>query len=87
MVDPSEGQSCPLMERQMNAFTHKPEGSLTGVYFHPTHTKALWNKVWAEARKQDWFADDVGCVGNKDGFFYFQKPRITTGFARVKVEG
>jgi hypothetical protein len=87
MVDASEGQSCPLMERQMNAFTHKPEGSLAGAFFHPTKTKGLWNMVWAEARSQDWYSDDVGYVGNKDGYFYFQKPSVTTGFARIRVEG
>jgi hypothetical protein len=67
------------------AFTHKPKGPLSDVYFHPTNTKALWDKVWTEARAQDWWSDDLGCVGNKDGYFYFQKRGLTTGYARVYV--
>jgi len=67
------------------AFTHKPKG-ISGVYFHPTNTKALFDLVWAEARKQDLYPSDeshLGCVGNKDGYFYFQIRGLTTGFARV----
>ena len=71
----------------MNAFTHKPNGPLSEVFVHPTATKALWNKLWTEARRQDWWQDDVGYVGNKDGYFYFQRPALTTGFARIKLEG
>jgi hypothetical protein len=91
MFNPSQGQSCPVMERKMTnlaAFTHKPKGHLDGVYFHPINTKALWDKVWAEARKQDWFPADeksIGYVGNKDGYFYFQISGLKTGFARIKV--
>lgn len=70
----------------MNAFIHKPKGYLSDVYFHPYNTKALWDKVWAEAKRQDWWQPNVGCVGNKDGYFYFQIPGLTTGFARIKVE-
>jgi hypothetical protein len=67
------------------AFTHKPK-RLNGVYFHPTNTKALFDLVWAEARKQDLYPADekhLGCVGNKDGYFYFQIRGLTTGFARI----
>jgi hypothetical protein len=71
----------------LSAFIHKPK-RLDGVFFHPVHTKALWDKVWAEARRQDWWDENsVGCVGNKDGYFYFQIRGLTTGFARIKVEG
>lgn len=71
----------------MNAFTHKPGRTLlAGTFFSPVHTKALWDKVWAEARRQAWWSDDLGCVGNDGaGNFYFQKPGCTTGFACVKV--
>lgn len=68
------------------AFTHKPKGNLDGVYFHPINTKPLWDKVWSEAKKQDWWQDNVGCVGNKDGYFYFQVPGLKTGFARIEIE-
>lgn len=68
------------------AFTHKPKGCLDDVYFHPVHTRALWDKVWTQARQQDWWQDNVGCVGNKDGCFYFQIPGLTTGFARLEVK-
>ena len=67
------------------AFTHKPK-RLDGVFFHPTSTKALFDLVWAEARKQGLYPADethIGCVGNKDGYFYFQIRGLTTGFARV----
>ena len=67
------------------AFTHKPK-RLNGVFFSPTVTKALFDLVWAEARKQDLYPSDeshLGCVGNKDGYFYFQIRGLTTGFARV----
>jgi hypothetical protein len=70
----------------MNAFTHKPKGSLSDVYVHPLNTKALWDKVWAKAREQDWWSDDLGYVGNKDGWHYFQKRGLTTGFARIKQD-
>lgn len=68
-----------------SAFIHKPK-SLSGILFSPVHTKALWDKVWDAARSSDWFEDNVGCVGNWDGFFYFQIPGLTTGFARVTVD-
>ena len=71
------------------AFTHRPKGHLGEVYFHPKHTKALWDTVWAEARKQDWWPDDeksIGCVGNRDGYFYFQIRGLTTGFGRIRID-
>lgn len=68
-----------------SAFIHKPK-TLDGVFFTPTETKALWDKVWAAAKAQDWWEDDLGCVGNQDGFFYFQVRGLTTGFARVQIE-
>jgi hypothetical protein len=74
----------------MTAFTHKPKSLRNELFFHPTHTKALWDKVWTKARKQDWFPTDektIGCVGNEDGYFYFQIRGLTTGFARLKIEG
>jgi hypothetical protein len=69
------------------AFIHKPK-HLEGVFFHPTHTNALWDKVWTEARKQDWWPTDektIGYVGNENGYFYFQISGLTTGFARIKL--
>jgi hypothetical protein len=69
-----------------NAFIHRPKGNLSGVYFHPTATRMLWNLVWDEARKQDWFTPDVGYIGNDGkGNFYFQLSGVTTGFAKVHV--
>lgn len=70
----------------LNAFIHQPKNLNTGVFVSPTHTKALWAKVWAAARAQDWFSENVSLVGNADGYFYFQKRGLTTGFARVKVQ-
>lgn len=67
------------------AFIHKPK-RLDGVFVSPVHTKALWDRVWAAAKAQDWWEADLGLVGNKDGYFYFQVRGLTTGFARVKVE-
>lgn len=69
----------------MNAFIHRPKGRLAGEFFHPVHTKLLWVKVWDAASAQPWFGPNVDYVGNQDGYFYFQKPGVTTGFARVKV--
>lgn len=68
------------------AFTHRPENLRNEVFFHPVETKVLWDKVWAEARKQDWWQDGITCVGNSDGYFYFQIRGLTTGFARLKVD-
>lgn len=68
-----------------SAFTHKPK-RLDGVFFTPVDTKALWDKVWTAAKAQDWWEQDVACVGNQDGFFYFQIRGLTTGFARVQIE-
>jgi hypothetical protein len=74
---------------QMNrsAFTHKPKSLRDEVYFHPIHTKPLWDKVWAAAKSQDWYEPEMSYVGNDGEFFYFQIAGLTTGFARLKIEG
>lgn len=67
-------------------FTHRPRGYITDQHFSPVHTKPLWDKVWEAARKEPWYNDrDISCVGNKDGYFYFQKRGIVTGFARIYI--
>lgn len=68
-----------------SAFNHKPKNLAGGAFFHPLNTKALWDKVWTAAKAQDWYEPNLTCVGNKDGFFYFQIWGLTTGFARVKI--
>jgi hypothetical protein len=68
-----------------SAFIHKPK-EMT-AFVHPVHTKVLWHAVWDEARKQDWHSDDLTLVGGHDGYFYFQKSGVTTGYARLQVEG
>jgi hypothetical protein len=69
-----------------SAFIHKPKSLAGGVFFHPLDTKILWDTVWNAAKAQDWYEPDLCCVGNKDGFFYFQIRGLTTGFARVTVD-
>lgn len=76
-------------EQMQTAFTHKPKRLSNDVYFHPVHTKTLWDKVWTKARKQDWWPTDettIGYVGNQNGYFYFQIKGLTTGFARILVD-
>lgn len=67
------------------AFNHRPRKLDNEIYVCPVNTKPLWDKVWAAARAQDWYEDDVGLVGNHQGFHYFQINGLTTGFARVAV--
>jgi hypothetical protein len=66
----------------MNYFTHKPRGYLDSV-IHPIRTKKFWDAVWQAARAQPWWHDDLGYVGSKDGYHYFQAKGVTTGFARL----
>ena len=70
-----------------SAFTHHPTRKqlLRGVYFHSIHTRALWDRVWAAARAQDWYEPEIGMVANDGEHFYFQIRGLTTGFARVTL--
>lgn len=66
-----------------NAFIHRPKRLANEICFHPS--SPYWGRVWDAAKAQDWWQPNVGCVGNDKGYFYFQIPGLTTGFARVEV--
>jgi hypothetical protein len=78
-----EGQWCPLMESKMhNHFTHKPRGLQQDI--HPIFNKDAWKRLWEIARNQPWYDDQTTYVGTKDGFHYFQRKGLTTGYARIE---
>jgi hypothetical protein len=62
------------------AFTHKPKFKGPSVFVDSSGP--LFKAIFAAAKAQDWWEDDVGMVmGNEYDKFYFQIPGLTTGYA------
>jgi hypothetical protein len=73
----------------LTAFKHKPpQKELKQAFISPVEAKELWDKVWAAAKSQPWYENDLGLVGGstETGRFYFQKWGVKSGFAMVEVE-